>query len=239
MRASAVWISAAVLRAPPTLRPARSTTAPRLSGAANGDDELREKLGEMDVDLGTASSAASRALAEMEEKMAARLRSMGASEAPPPETPKPARSEFKVSRATEADAEDIDARLRRLRAQGLGELEGPNAAAIDGARKMAREWVRAALAERAERELRDVAKFVSYRTDVGADFHLQLAEVLDLCARKTEASRMRMRVQREAESSSARWQAKRALAGPDAARARERSGEQELGQLFQMPDRWD
>ena len=109
----------------------------------------------------------------------------------------------------------------------------------DGARKMAREWVRAGLAERAERELRDVAKFVSYRTDVGADFHLQLAEVLDLCARKTEASRMRMRVQREAESSSARWQAKRALAGPDAARARERSGEQELGQLFQMPDRWD
>ena len=127
-----------------------------------------------------------------------------------------------------------------MRRKETGELEVPNAEAIARAQKVAKQWLEAGLAERAASELERVETMVSYKTDVGASFHLMLAQVAEACGRSNEAKRLRQRVMSDAQSSSLRWQAEQALvkASPGATSAPSSPANPELSQLFRMPESW-
>eukprot|EP00962_Isochrysis_galbana_P042751 scaffold16061_cov116-Isochrysis_galbana.AAC.4 len=189
------------------------------------------------VDLGTAASEAQSGLDALQARANARFRALGVSDAPPP--PPPPRSAF-TTRSSDATRREADAMLDRLRRKRSGEAEVEHAEAISGARRMARSWLDASLPHRAESELRSVLEYVSLRTEVGGEFHLQLAQVIDACGRQSEARRMLARVVDETESSSIRWRAQRqageGVGGGGAA------GGSELGSLFGKQfggDQWD
>jgi len=135
----------------------------------------------------------------------------------------------------------MDERLRRLRLQGTGALEAENQAVIDAAMKMAKEWARAGLHERAKKELQAVAPYLSFKTDLGANFHLQLAEEAAASGSQAEARKLRQKVQAEASSSAIRWKADRLLgsantgSSPSSPSA---GGKSEVSDLFRMPDSW-
>jgi hypothetical protein len=93
---------------------------------------------------------------------------------------------------------------------------------------MAQAWLDAGLSHRAESELRSVMEYVSFRTSVGGEFHLQLAQVMDKCGRQGEARGMAERVAKETECSSIRWRAERQAGMGDGGG----DGGSELGALF-------
>ena len=71
--------------------------------------------------------------------------------------------------------------------------------------EVAKQWLDAGLTKRAEDELQRVEKFVSYKTDVGAGFHLELAAILTRQGQRgSEAKRIQTRVMQDASSSSLR-----------------------------------
>eukprot|EP00310_Coccolithus_braarudii_P021673 CAMPEP_0183336032 /NCGR_PEP_ID=MMETSP0164_2-20130417/4137_1 /TAXON_ID=221442 /ORGANISM="Coccolithus pelagicus ssp braarudi, Strain PLY182g" /LENGTH=231 /DNA_ID=CAMNT_0025505483 /DNA_START=14 /DNA_END=709 /DNA_ORIENTATION=+ len=191
------------------------------------------------LDLGDASQNAMDSISALEERVAAHLRRLGAEEGAPPPPPGPSRSTFSISNSA-ARREETEARLRRLRQKDKGELESPNRAAIDAARSMAQQWLDAGLSTRAEQELAAVAPYVSYRSDLGGAFHLQLAAVVQACGKATEARKLRQRVAKDAESSSLRWQADRELQQGTGGTAAPSGGfNPELNSLFRMPSQWD
>ena len=114
----------------------------------------------------------------------------------------------------------------------------PNQAAIDAAMKMATEWTRAGLHERAKKELQAVAPYLSFKTDLGASFHLQLAEAAAASGAQAEARRLRQKVQAEASSSALRWKAERLLGSTSLGSSRSDIGKSEVSDLFRMPDSW-
>eukprot|EP00965_Chrysotila_dentata_P204263 6182228-Pleurochrysis_carterae.AAC.3 len=173
------------------------------------DDLLKTAAMDDDAaDLGGAASSAAEGLSQLQMKGIERLRAMGASTDPPAEKQMPRRrqSEFVISNSAATAAESRE-RLRRLRAKDLGELEEPNLTRIESARTMAKQWLFAGLHARAEQELESVAQFVSYRSELGGAFQLELARVKVQCGKQREADRIRQRIQQENTSSSMRWQA--------------------------------
>lgn len=191
------------------------------------------------VDLGDSASDATSSLEGLADAAAARLNAMGAGE-PRVEAVDagPSRSAFGISRTGAAERAEMDERLRRLRLQGTGALEPENQAAIDAAMKMATEWARAGLHERAKKELQAVAPYLSFKTDLGASFHLQLAEAAAASGAQAEARRLRQKVQAEASSSALRWKAERLLGSTSLGSSRSDIGKSEVSDLFRMPDSW-
>jgi len=221
--------------------PARGVRcAPPAMGDAGQDDFARRAAAAAEVNLGSASSDAASRLGDLEAKAAQRLEALGAGVGPAPSPPAPAeRSEFTMSSAASkrAEAEEM---LRRIRAKDRAELEEPNRSAIEAARAMAKQWLDAGLPARAEQELSRVAQYVSFRSDLGSSFHLQLASIVQKNGKQAEARKLRQRVMKDAESSSARWQAERDLnggAGPSSAGSSS-SSTAEMGNLFRLPDQW-
>ena len=195
------------------------------------------------MDLGDSASDAASNLERLADAASVRLNEMGAGEArATPEDAAPSRSAFQISETGAAQRDDMEERLRRLRLQGTGALEVENQAAIDVAMKMAKEWVRAGLQERAKKELQVVAPYLSFKTDLGANFHLQLADAAAASGSQAAARRLRQRVQAEAESSAIRWKAERLLGAtnPGSSPSSPSNGgaNPELSQLFRMPDSW-
>ena len=185
------------------------------------------------------SKKAASAFDALEAKAAARLKALGAVE-PPPAPPPMARSEFSISSSTSEKKAAAEELLRLMRRKDTGELEVEHAAAIKAARSMAVQWLEAGLSKRAEEELLRVAPFCSYKTDAGANFHLQLAAILVKQGnRESEAKRMRTRVMQDAESSSIRWQAEQLLqrdSGGSSVRSDSGPANQELSRLWKMPE---
>lgn len=211
--------------------------------AGASDDGLRVDLGDA-ADLGGAGGAGLDALERMQAERAKRLEAMGASDAPPPPPSAPQRlSVFSVSGATDADRAKSEERLARMRAKDKCELEAPNADAIARALRGAKSWQDAGLHERAWAELQAVEKYCSYKSDMGASFHLKLADVAVACGRSAESRRLRQRVMKDARSSTQRWQAEQALAkgssSSSAASAPSSPSNPELNSLFRMPSQWD
>ena len=194
------------------------------------------------VDLGDSASDATSSLEGLADAAAARLNAMGAGEPRVDAVDAgPSRSAFGISRTGAAERQDMDERLRRLRLQGTGALEAENQAAIDAAMKMAKEWARAGLHERAKKELQAVVPYLSFKTDLAANFHLQLAEEAAASGSRAEARKLRQKVQAEASSSAIRWKAERLLgsanlgSSPSSPSAGSKS---EVSDLFRMPDSW-
>ena len=194
------------------------------------------------VDLGDSASDATSSLEGLADAAAARLNAMGAGEPRvEPVDEGPSRSAFSISRTGAAEREDMDERLRRLRLQGTGALEPENQAVIDAAMKMAKEWARAGLHERAKKELQAVAPYLSFKTDLGANFHLQLAEEAAASGSQAEARKLRQKVQAEASSSALRWKAERLLGSANlgsSPSSPSTGGKSEVSDLFRMPDSW-
>ena len=194
------------------------------------------------VDLGNSASDATSSLEGLADAAAARLNAMGAGEPRvEPVDEGPSRSAFSISRTGAAEREDMDERLRRLRLQGTGALEPENQAVIDAAMKMAKEWARAGLHERAKKELQAVAPYLSFKTDLGANFHLQLAEEAAASGSQAEARKLRQKVQAEASSSAIRWKADRLLGSANlgsSPSSPSTGGKSEISDLFRMPDSW-
>ena len=194
------------------------------------------------VDLGEAASDASSQLEGLAEAASRRLRELGAADAPPPPSPGFQRSAFARSTTSDADRADMEERLRRLRLQGTGALEGENLPAIEAAMKMAEQWTYAGLHARARKQLLEVEPFMSCKTDLGARFHLQLADATHESGETAQARRLRQRVQVEAESSALRWQAERILDAsnpakkPGSSTPSSSSSNPELSSLWKMPD---
>ena len=142
---------------------------------AAADDDLARKVRSIDITGQAAASGASK-LEKLQAEMEKRFESLGASTAPPPPpaVPRP-RSAFTRTDAA-AGRERAEETLRLLRRKETGELEIENAVAIARAQTMAGQWLDAGLAERALNELSKVEKFVSFKTDTGATFHLMLAK---------------------------------------------------------------
>ncbi len=200
-----------------------------------------------DVDLGEASERGASALEELRLARMKHLESLGASEAPPPPPSPPERSTFSVSNGqSESARAAADEALRKLRQQDAGELEAPHAEEIARARRIAQQWLDAGLFARAEAELVKVERYVSHKSSLGADFHLELARVTELSGNALRARKTRQRVAREAESSSARWRADQLLQqsarkGSSGASSSSTSGSAnpELSSLFKMPTDWN
>ena len=80
------------------------------------------------------------------------------------------------------------------------------------------------------------------KTDLGARFHLQLADATHESGETAQARRLRQRVQVEAESSALRWQAERILDAsnpakkPGSSTPSSSSSNPELSSLWKMPD---
>lgn len=226
-----VWCVACVVR----------VSSPRMLAADTDGDRLRRAAdaaaGER---LGDAADNAANALDALEARAAARLQALGALDTPPPPPPTMQRSAFSKT-ADPAKLAEAEKAVERMRRRERGELEVEHAATIEGARAMARQWLTAGLTERAKRELAAVKDLVSYRTDIGAAFHLELASVAERNGESAEARRLRQRVGRDADSSSLRWQAEQALgkaAGTDSG-ASSGSANEELSSLFKLPSSWD
>eukprot|EP00322_Chrysochromulina_rotalis_P016580 CAMPEP_0115865450 /NCGR_PEP_ID=MMETSP0287-20121206/19727_1 /TAXON_ID=412157 /ORGANISM="Chrysochromulina rotalis, Strain UIO044" /LENGTH=204 /DNA_ID=CAMNT_0003319961 /DNA_START=18 /DNA_END=632 /DNA_ORIENTATION=+ len=203
---------------------------------SNGNDDL---LRVPDVDLGDASLAGSAALEKMQAEREKRLEALGASSTPPPPPQHPQRlSVFSVSDAS-IGRDEAEKRLQRMRQKENAELEDPNADAIARAKRGAKQWQDAGLAERAYKELKSVESFCSYTSDVGARFHLALADAAERAGQSAEAKRLRMRVMSDAQSSSQRWAAGQALQKDSpGSSASSPPSNPELNRLWQMP-KWD
>mmetsp|Transcript_35509 Transcript_35509/g.78075 ORF Transcript_35509/g.78075 Transcript_35509/m.78075 type:complete len:328 (-) Transcript_35509:132-1115(-) len=224
-------------------RGGRSSRVQEEAAMCSYDDLLKTAAMDDDAaDLGGAASSAAEGLSQLQMKGIERLRAMGASTDPPAEKQMPRRrqSEFVISNSAATAAESRE-RLRRLRAKDLGELEEPNLTRIESARTMAKQWLFAGLHARAEQELESVAQFVSYRSELGGAFQLELARVKVQCGKQREADRIRQRIQQENTSSSMRWQAERELreAHGSSAPSTSTEGNPEMSQLFRMPTSWD
>jgi len=188
------------------------------------------------VDLGDSASDAASNLDGLADAALARLNAMGAGESrAKPEAATSSRSKFEIS---QTGADDMEERLRRLRLQGTGALERENQAVIDAAMKMAKEWARAGLHKRAKKELQAVERYLSFKTDLGANFHLLLAEAAAASGSQAEARRLRQRVQTEADSSALRWKAERILGTGNPVSPGRPGANPELSDLFRMPDSW-
>ena len=128
--------------------------------------------------------------------------------------------------------------FRVYMAKVTGELEELHAEEISRAVRLSAQWMDAGLAERAFAELGKAEPFVSFCTDLGADFHLKLAAVHAACGRPQQATRLRSRVASEARSSSARWAAEQAMRSPAAGAGGGGGGSSanpEMGKLFGAP----
>ena len=108
---------------------------------------------------------------------------------------------------------------------------------------MARQWDQAGLPKRAKQELMKVEPFCSLKTDLGASFHLQLADAHMASGEKIQARRLQQKVMSEATSSALRWQAEKSLEASNPSRppsSSQSSGpaNPEMSQLWKMPDSW-
>ena len=229
------WTS---VSATPPVHPVRSVTSCMPAWSFRGvDTKMSDDLQIPDLDLSSIDSAGgsgSRALEELQKERMKRLESLGAAEgAVPPPSPPQRLGKFSVSDSAAGQAA-AEATLQRLRAKETGEHEGTNAVAIAKAIKVAGQWQSAGLHERAYTELQRVEQFCSFKTQVGANFHLVLAVVAEASGRKAEAKRIRERVLKSAENSSQRWQAEQAL-GTGASGSFPPSNP-ELNRLWQMPN---
>ena len=212
------------------------TPSPRCAA----DDDLGAALSKAgDVDLGDASDSASKALAEMQAARAKRLEAMGASTAPPPPPSAPKeRGQFSISNAA-ASSDAAAATLARMRRRETGELETEHVEQIERAIRVSKQWLDAKLPARAKAELEEVEKFMTYKSEAGADFHLLLAKVAEANGEPAQARRVLQRVSKDAVSSSQRWQADQVLGSTGgAAPPSSPSQPNELGNLFQMPNQW-
>eukprot|EP00966_Prymnesium_polylepis_P154346 3563852-Prymnesium_polylepis.1 len=168
---------------------------------------MKRMLDGANTDVEAATQKSLLAFEALEARAAERLKALGAQEQPAvASTPEATRSEFSVSSGSDAAKKAEAAEMLRLmRRKDTGELELEHADAIRAARSMAKQWLDAGLTKRAEDELQRVEKFVSYKTDVGATFHLELAAILTRQGqRSSEAKRIRTRVMQDASSSSLR-----------------------------------
>ena len=205
------------------------------SDTEDAASRLKKAAESIDITSG-AADAASTQLEELQRERARRLEAMGASSlpSPPPGAPPP-RSTFSVSDASQG-RKDADEALRRMRRKETGELEVEHADQIDRALRVATQWLDAGLSERAWTELQSVVKLVSFKSEVGAAYHLRLANVADKCGRTSEAKRLRLRVMADALSSSQRWQAERDLqkgsGGSAPSTSSSSSSTQEMSNLF-------
>lgn len=193
------------------------------------------------MDLGNSAAEASNQLEGLAEGAARRLIELGASEvAPPPPPPGLQRSSFQRSETTEAQRQEMEERLRLMRLKGTGALEEDNLAAIEAARNMARQWEQAGLPKRAKQELMKVEPFCSLKTDLGASFHLQLADAHIANGEKIQARRLLQKVVSESASSALRWQAERTLdasnpSKPPSSSQSSGPANPEMSQLWNMP----
>ena len=210
----------------------------RMCADAEGD-AVRRAVDAASADVAATSASAAAAFDALEARAAARLAALGTDEPAAPAAPAFTRSEFSISRGSAAKKAEAEEKVRLMRRKETGELELANVDAIRMARSMAGQWLDAGLAQRAEEELKRVAKFVSYKTDVGASFHLELAAILaKQSGREAEAKRIYTRVMQDASSSSLRWQAEQLLsrAGGSFQRASQAPANEELNKLFKMPE---
>lgn len=187
-----------------------------------------------------ASSEATAALDELQSGFKKRLEAMGAAETVAPPTAPPSRSVFGISNAS-AHTKAAEEALYRMRMKDNGLLEAENAESIRKAQRAAKQWLDAGLSERAKSELERVQPFCSYKTEVGAEFHLLLASIQGLCGQTAQARRTLQRIARDAETSTQRWQAERQLESSASSRGMKLPPPTETSQysdLFQMPE-WD
>lgn len=235
------WTFAIALVLPTSNRPPRLIRGPYAARGLNmylkavdGDDFVSIASNFTPVDLGSTAPDATRLLEELEQNAASRLNSLGADMIlPPPPPSPPSRTAFSKSTGTGALSAENEERLRRMREKESGGLETEHEPEISAARSMAKQWLDAGLPRRAEAELRKIAPYVSYCTEVGASVHLQLAAVLQQVAdgvATTEVKRIRLRVMKDANLSSLRWEAERLLGSAAEGGG---SANQELSNLFQ------
>jgi hypothetical protein len=190
--------------------------------------------------LTAASSEAAAALEKLQSGFEKRLEAMGAAETVPPPPAPPSRSAFGISNAS-ANTKAAEEALYRMRMKDNGLLEAENAESIRKAQRAAKQWLDAGLSERAKSELERVQPFCSYKTEVGAEFHLLLAKIQGLCGQTAQARRTLQRVASDAETSTQRWQAERQLESSAASGGMKLPPPTEASQysdLFQMPE-WD
>ena len=193
-----------------------------------------------EVDLGGAGEGGASALEAMQERFAKRLESMGASDQPPPPPPPPMeRGKFTVSNAAATNQAAQEA-LYRMRRKETGELEREYAETIARAMRAAQQWLDAGLSERARSELTEIEKYMSFGSELGADFHLLLAKVAKACGQEAQAKRLWQRVMSDAKSSSQRWQAEQQLNRDSPGSAPSSPSKPgEVSNLFNMPSSWD
>ena len=201
------------------------------------ESAMKRAMDSASADVKATSENAAAAFDALEARAAARLKALGADDAPAPK-PEVTRSEFSISRGSAAKRAEAEEAMRLMRRKDTGELEIEHADAIRMAVSMAGQWLDAGLEKRAEEELLRVGKYCSYKTDVGAKFHLELAAILVKQGRDSEAKRLRTRVMQDAASSSLRWQAEQLLeAGSGTFQQSDRGpANKELNKLFQMPE---
>jgi len=231
---TATALGICVSRAPPL----------RLLAVPDDADALKRAASNTDVDLGDTAENANAALEKLQSGFSKRLEALGASSAlPAPPAPPVPRGEFKISDAS-AGREAAEAALKRMRKKDTGELEEENVEAIAQAQRAAKMWLDAGLNDRARSELQNVEKLCSYKTEVGAQYHLFLARVCEACGQTAQARRIRQRVMTDAIESTYRWQAEKALEQSSGlggkASPSSLEGKSELGNLFRMPgqDLW-
>lgn len=206
--------------------------------AASDAERLRKVADAAGIEsLSATKSAADAALEELQSGFAKRLEALGAAEQVPPPPPPPTRGAFGISNAS-ANTKAAEEALFRMRRKDNGLLEDENKEAIRRAQRAAQQWMDAGLNERAKSELERVQPFCSYKTEVGAEFHLLLAKVLGLCGQSAQARRTLQRIVSDAQTSTQRWQAERQLEGSGGSTLPPPTEKSEYSGLFQMPD-WD
>ncbi|KAL1504042.1 hypothetical protein AB1Y20_010453 [Prymnesium parvum] len=201
-------------------------------------EPMKQAMDAASANVAAASQNAAAALDALEARAAARLRALGAQEETATPPPPALRSGFSISGSDTARRAEAEEKLRLMRRQDTGELEVEYMDSIRKAQLMARQWLHAGLAQRAEEELLRVEKYTSFKTDTGAAFHLELAAIISKQGgRENEVRRLRTRVMQEANSSSLRWQAERLLSASGGNFQRnEGSANEELSKLFKMPE---
>ena len=194
-------------------------SVPRLCTAANDNDnaaadtaeQLKKAVESAEMEsISTTSDNAAAELERLQAGFAKRLEAMGAAENVPPPPPPKERGAFTISNAS-ANSKAAEEALFRMRRKDNGLLEADNKEAIERAQRAAKSWMDAGLNERAKAELERVQPFCSFKTEVGAPFHLLLAKVLGLCGQNAQARRTLQRIASEAQASTHRWQAEQAL----------------------------
>ena len=220
-------------------------SVPRLCTAANDNDnaaadtaeQLKKAVESAEMEsISTTSDNAAAELERLQAGFAKRLEAMGAAENVPPPPPPKERGAFTISNAS-ANSKAAEEALFRMRRKDNGLLEADNKEAIERAQRAAKSWMDAGLNERAKAELERVQPFCSFKTEVGAPFHLLLAKVLGLCGQNAQARRTLQHIASEAQASTHRWQAEQALErSSSTGKAPPPSEKSEYSGLFQMPD---